>query len=211
MAIIYLDLVVLHCSLIDFYGALVLEHHFLLIIQSLLRYSPSIPRFAVALQVHFRLRQEILVPLKRALRLHQRGLIRTSVNLNQWIALANDLPLFVVHLGDNSVHLARNRSSVNWRDRADTVEIKSNIAFLRGSGRHGNRTTPHSWRTRILRAVIVLVQNQPESSSKDQEQNEPHDNADTFVLGWTDIRLLLFRPAGRMFILVNWQVDYPLS
>lgn len=69
VAIIDLDLVVLHGSLIVFDGALILKDELCLIVQYLLGNRIALPRILITDKVHSRLSKDILVPLQNALRL----------------------------------------------------------------------------------------------------------------------------------------------
>ena len=88
MAIVDLNLVILHRSLVVFYRALVLQHELFLVIQDLLCNGVARPRGTVALEVHPRLGEQILVPFQRPLRLQKRRAVRARIDVDQGIALA---------------------------------------------------------------------------------------------------------------------------
>src|SRR5208282_6653675 len=71
MAEVDLDLVILHRSLIVFYGALVLQNQLFLVIQDLLCDRVARPRGTIAFKIHLRLCEDALVPLQRTLRLQE--------------------------------------------------------------------------------------------------------------------------------------------
>jgi len=56
--------------------------------------------------------REDCVAFERALCLEKGSLVGTRINVNQGIALADELPLFVVDIGDDAIHLAGDRSGV---------------------------------------------------------------------------------------------------
>ena len=87
MAEVDLHLVVLHRALIVLDRALVLQHQLFLVVQDLLGDGVAPPGGAVALEVHLRLREHILVALQRPLRLQQRGAVGTRIDIDQRIAL----------------------------------------------------------------------------------------------------------------------------
>ena len=95
VAVVDLNLVKLHRSLVVLYGALVLQHELFLVVQDLLCNGVARPRGAVAFQVHLRLGEQILVSLQRALRLQERRAVRTRIDVNQRIALLYQLTLLV--------------------------------------------------------------------------------------------------------------------
>ncbi len=93
MAVVDLNLVKLHRSLVVFYRALVLQHKLFLVVQDLLRNGVARPRGAVAFKVHLRLGEHILVSLQRPLRLQKRRAVRTRIDVDQRIALLYPLTL----------------------------------------------------------------------------------------------------------------------
>ena len=92
MAEVNLDLVVLHRALVVLHCALDLLDQLFLVVQLLARNRVPRPRRLVSRDIHLRLRQHALVPLKNSLRLHQRRSVRTRINLDQRIALAHHRP-----------------------------------------------------------------------------------------------------------------------
>ena len=69
MAVVDLNLVKLHRSLVVFYCALVLKYKLFLVIQDLLCNAVACPRGTVAFKIHLCLGEQILVSLQRPLRL----------------------------------------------------------------------------------------------------------------------------------------------
>ena len=134
--ILDLNLVILHRSLVVFYGALVLQHQLFLVIQDLLCDGVARPRGTVAFKVHLCLREHILVSLQRALRLQKRGAVRTRIDVNQRIALLYQLPSCIVHGDDQAIHLAGNRIGIDRSDSADGVKVNADVAFLRRRARN---------------------------------------------------------------------------
>src|ERR1700739_292351 len=149
VTIVDLNLIKLNGALIKFYGALLLQDEFLLIVQNLFWNGPACPRVTVPLCVHSPHGQNALVTFEGTLSLQKRGPVRTIVDINQRIALVNDLSFFVVHCGDYSVDLAGDGRCVDWRDRANRIEIDSDIAFLGARSHHRCRAAASSWRASV--------------------------------------------------------------
>ena len=93
MAVLQLHLVVLNAALIVLDGALVLQHQLFLIVDGLRCNGIFCQGIAVALQIHLRLGQYVLVALQRPLCLQQRRLIGARIDVDQRIALAYLLTL----------------------------------------------------------------------------------------------------------------------
>ncbi len=71
MAVVDLNLVKLHRSLIVFYCALILQHKLFLVVQQLLLDRVARPCGTVAFNIHLRLCEHVLVALERSLRLQK--------------------------------------------------------------------------------------------------------------------------------------------
>ena len=125
MAVVDLNLVILHRSLVVFYCALVLQHKLFLVIQDLLCDGVARPRGTVAFKVHLCLGEHVLVSLQRALRLQKRGAVWTRIDVNQRIALTYQLTLRIVHGDDQAIHLAGNRIGIDRSDRTDGVKVNA--------------------------------------------------------------------------------------
>ena len=132
--------------------------------------------------------------LERALRLEQGSLVGTCVNVNQGIALADELTLFVVNICDDAIYLAGDRSGVNGRDGANGIEVDANIALLCGCGDESDRAASTSWGFRGCRGCVALAHDEVKSSRKDQEHDNPDDGTDTSVPGRN--RRKMFRACG---------------
>ena len=211
MAIVHLDLIELHGTLIDFDGAFFLQHQFFLIVQGLLRNCFARPRFAIAVQIHLCLGQQILIPLQRALGLQQIRLVRAGIDIDQRVAFADDLTFPVVHRGDNSVHLAGDRTGIDRRDGSDRIEVETNIAFRGGGGRQRDWSAASSCRARGLCGVLFVAQNQRESRPKNQQDNNPNHDSDAGALTTSRDVLLIFWPTHGTCVLISRQVDSSLA
>ena len=154
--------------------------------------------------------EEIGVALERALRLKKRGLVGTGVNVNQRIALADKLPLFVMDGGDDAIHLAGDRGGVNGRDGADGIEVDADVALLRGCGYETDRATATSRGFRGCRTCVALAQDEIKSARKNEEHNNPHEGPDAPVAGRRN-GSKMFRVCGCARVLISRQVDDPLS
>ncbi len=84
-----LHLVVLDGALVVLHRSLILEHYLFLVLQCLARNGILSPCILIALQIHLRLGQQILVALKSALRLGKLRFIGPRIDIDQWIAFAN--------------------------------------------------------------------------------------------------------------------------
>src|ERR1700746_978399 len=146
MTILDLYLIKVNGTLIKFYGTLLLQDEFFLIVQNLFWNGPACPRVTVPLCVHSPHGQNALVTFEGTLSLQKGGAVGTVVDINQRIAFVNDLSFFVVHCGNYSVDLASDGRCVDWCDRANRIQIDSNIAFLGGNSHNRYRTAAPSWR-----------------------------------------------------------------
>src|SRR5258708_39492559 len=169
MTIVDLNLIKLNQALVEFYCALLLQNELFLIIQSLFRYSSPCPRLAIPLGVHLPLCQKAFISVEGSLSLQQSRAIGAIVNINQRVAFANNLPLFVVHCSDDSVDLAGDGGGVNRSDGANRIEINSDIAFLRACGYDGCRTASSPWRPRVGGRILMFSQDQIEGRGKNQQ------------------------------------------
>ncbi len=111
------------------HGSLVLEHHLFLVLQRLARDGILGPCILIALQIHLRFGEQVLVAFQRALRLGELRLIRPGIDIDQRIAFVNCLPLAVMHGRDHARDLRGNGVGIHRRDRADGVEINADAAF----------------------------------------------------------------------------------
>ena len=171
MAVVDLNLVVLHRSLVVLYRALVLQHELFLVIQDLLRDGVARPRGAVAFQVHLCLGEHIFVSLQRPLRLQKRCAVRTRIDVNQRIALTYPLTLREMHGNDQAIHLAGDRIGIDRRDRADGVQVDADIALLRRRGRNGDPDHLRVCRSsRRFLGGLVMAPDQYEREQQDQRQ-----------------------------------------
>ena len=181
VAVAELHLVVIHGALIVLHRALVLQHDLLLVVQQLLVDSVARPRRAIAFQVHLRLRQNIGVALQRALGLHQLRLVGPRIDLDQRIALLDELAFAVVHRGDHSAGLRGNRCGINRRHRADRIQVHADVAFVGccHRGRYGSAElptpAPAPARRRFLGrgAAAAVMHDKIEANCRDDQQDSP--------------------------------------
>src|SRR5579862_9906716 len=108
MAVVDLNLVKLHRSLVVFYNAIILEYELFLVIQDLLGNGVACPRGAVSFKVQLCLGEQILVSLQRTLGLQKQRAVRTRIDFNQRITLTDPLTLRILNGNDKSIHLAGN-------------------------------------------------------------------------------------------------------
>src|SRR6202030_1969512 len=117
--------------------------------------------------------------------------------------------LFVVHFSNNSIHLAGDRRGVNRRDRADSILVYADVAFLCCHGRHRNR--PASTSGCFGRWLLLMAQYPPETQTEDQQDRDPHDDAYSRASPWCRrVRrrgLLVLGPDNWILILVSRQSD----
>src|SRR5258707_14213854 len=136
-------------------------------------------------------------------------MVGTRINVNQGIALADELPLFVVHIGDDAIHLAGDRSGVNGRDGADGIEVDADVALPCGCGDESDGAASTSWGFCGCRGCVALAHDEVKSAREDQEENNPDEGTDTFVPGRNSREM--FRACGCANILISRQVGGPLS
>ena len=117
-----MHLIVLHRSLI-------LQHNFSLVVQQLLVDAVARPRRPIAIQVHLRLGQNVLIPLQRSLCLQQRRLIGPRIDLDQRVPLMNKLPLAVLHRSDHPARLRGDRIRIHWRHYTQRVQIHADVSL----------------------------------------------------------------------------------
>ena len=210
MAVVDLDLIEADDPFIDFDGALLLEDEFFLVVQRLLGNGVAVPGVVISLKVHLRLGEEIGVAFERALGLEKGSFVGACVDVDQRIAFAHELAFFVVDRRDDSIDLTGDRSCVNGRDRADGIQIDADVTFFCICGDQTDGATATARGFRGGRRSVALAQDKIESAGKYQEQNNPHESADTFVPGGC-IGCLVFRTRGRANVLISRQVGDPLS
>ncbi len=142
--------------------------------------------------------------------LEQGGLVGTSVNVDQGVAFADELAFFVMDSGDDAVDLAGDRSGVNRSDGADGIEVDADVALLGGCGDEADGPAATSRGFCRGRGGVALAQDEIKSAGEYQEDNNPHEDADTFVPGGS-IGSLVLRSRGRAGIVISRQVSNPLS
>ena len=154
--------------------------------------------------------EEIGVAFERALGLEKRSFVGARVDVNQRIAFADELAFFVVDSRDDSIDLAGDRSGVNRRDGADGIEIDADVALLSVCGDETDRAAATTRGFRGGGGSVALAQDKIKSAREDQEHNNPHDRADTFVAGGC-IGSAVFRIRSRGKVLISRQVGDPLQ
>ena len=171
-----LHLVVLHGALVVLHGAAVLEHQLLLVIQDLLGDGAAFPGGRIAVQVHARLGEHILVPLEHPLGLQELRAVRTRIDVDERIALPHQLAFHIVHGHDRPGHLAGDQGGVDRGDRPDGVEIDAEVTLGgRGAGHGGpGRGVPGGGG---LLGVFVVAQEQHEGRQQSERQQAPQDDA----------------------------------
>jgi hypothetical protein len=85
----HLHLVVLDRALVVLHRSLVLQHELFLVLERLPRDGILGPRILIALQVHLRFGEQVLIAIERALRLFELRLIGPGIDIDQRIALVN--------------------------------------------------------------------------------------------------------------------------
>ena len=125
MAVRQLHLVVLHRSLVILYRALVLQHQLLLVFKRLPRDGILRPRLLIAGQVHLCFGKQVLVPLQRPLRLRQLRRVSPWIDIDQRIALFDQLSLAIMHFRDHARDLRRDPIRIDRCDRPDRVQINA--------------------------------------------------------------------------------------
>ena len=123
-----LHLVVLDRALVVLHRALILEHHLFLVLQRLARNGILGPRILIALQIHLRFGQQILVAIERALRLDELRLVGPRIDIDQRIAFAHILAFAVMDGRNHARDLRGDGVGVSRRDGADGVEIDADAS-----------------------------------------------------------------------------------
>ena len=172
MAVVDLHLIKLHRSLIVLYCALVLQNKFFLIIQDLLCNGVACPGGTVPFQVHLRLGEHVLVSLEGSLCLQKSCAVRTGIDVDQRVALPNQLTLLVVHGDDEAVDLAGNRIGIDRGHRADFVKIDADVTFRSGRGRNVDLRR----RGRGFFLAFVVAPYQHHSKHEQEQQNSSYDD-----------------------------------
>ena len=170
-----LHFVVLHRAFIDLDRSLVLQHDLFLIVERLLGNAVFRPRIAITLQVHLGLFQDVGVAFKRPLSLHELRLEGPRIDVDQRLALANQLAFRVVDLAHQSRDFTGNRVGINRSDRANRIQIHADVSLLRGCGRKGDGTAESAPRRSGALAVAVMTQHQPKNNPENQQDRDPHE------------------------------------
>ena len=157
MAVVDLDLVELHRSLVVFYRALLLQHELFLVIHDLLCNGVACPRCTVAFKVHPCLGEQILVSLQGPLRLQERCAVRAGIDVDQRIAFTYPLTLLVLHGDDEAVHLTGNQIGIGRGDRADCVKVDADVAFSSRRARNGDPRRAAAQQRRCFLSLLVVV------------------------------------------------------
>ncbi len=135
---------------------------------------------AVALQVHLRLRQHVLVAIEGPLRLQKRRAVRAGIDIHQRIALLHPLPFREMDGHHQPIHLAGDRRGVDRRHRADGIEVLANVSLFRC--RRGNRDG-RGRRCGFLRSVLVMAKEQQHANAKNQHEQSQHHDARRLARG----------------------------
>src|SRR5258707_15871001 len=97
-------------------------------------------------------------------------MVGTRINVNQGIALADELRLFVVNIGDDAIHLAGDRSGVNGRDGADGIEVDTDVALPCGCGDESDGAASTSRRFCGRRGCVALAHDEVKSAREDRSE-----------------------------------------
>ena len=139
--------------------------------------------------------QDAGIALERALGLCHLRLIGAWIDIDQWIALVNELPFTVVNRGHQAGDLRGDRRGVDGSDRADGFEIDTDIPFLSGGYGDGDRSGDAAPLARWSRGflVVLMIQNQNQDQRKSCDRYRPYQKAPPFRF-----RGIIFR---RQFVL----------
>src|SRR5580692_5061383 len=109
MAVIELNLIILHRALVIFHRTLVLQDQLFLVSDDLLCNGVSSQCGAVASEVQLRLREHILVAFQNSLRLQKRRAVWTWIDVNKRVTLLYNLTLFKGHANNLPIYLTGDR------------------------------------------------------------------------------------------------------
>jgi hypothetical protein len=168
-------LVVLHCALVIFNRAFILQNNLFLIVEGLLWNRVAAPGISVTDEIHLRLRENILVPFQISLRLQQGGAVRAGVYFHQGVALVDELAFRIVHCGNYSVHLTSDARSMEGSNSPNGVEVNANITLL-GRDRVNSGHSACATARELRRSVIVMAQDKKETKGEDEKDSNPYDD-----------------------------------
>ena len=139
MAVGELDLVVLDGALVGLDGAFILDDGLFLVVELLLGDGVAGVGGTVAVKIDARLGEDALIVLQRTLGLGEGGLVGTRVDVDERLALADDLSFFVVDGHDLAGDLAVDGDGEDRRDGPESVVIDVDIAGVGLSDGDGGR------------------------------------------------------------------------
>ena len=187
MTVAHLHLVVLHRAFVVLHRPLVLQHQLFLVFQRLARDRILRPCLLIALQVHLRLGQQILIAFQGPLRLRQLRLVRPRIDIDQRIALLDHLALAIMHFRDDTRDLSGDRIRVHRGDRPDGWQIDAQAARFRGCGNHRNRSRDHPATTAAARsrrlALLVLCDDPVKEQAEGDQNHRPNPAVTALPLG----------------------------